>query len=450
MRKNNYLIILIVLATIISSCNSSRKGITNFSSNSTQEVNITKFQNIGTLDIKKSNFKIGNSKSIKDTNNTGEIIQAFLMVNSKNHNIFLPSTKNINIHIDNKNIIFDKDDYVNNFSKEFFDKVTPLMRGRNTTIDVIKKLNNEKTKQIEKLNSIKQNLSDNEYKLLHGIITGKIAHIKFMLSEKLKANDLKSEYYDFVDSVPLNNDQFLKFTDNVNTLNEIIKVRYFREYSKPFEDSDIKVEYINKIIKNRELASAFTCLYMSNLIPDLSKNEKVDIITKMKNLNLKERYINHVSKVKPATSLGKIVGNEAKYIESLVSFNKDFSIEQLKGKIIYVDNWATWCGACLNGIKHFKSKYNQITNNKNVIFLFVSYDRKESIWRKYIESKSFSRKNIIHLYDSKGMNSEYAIYYGIRRLPTSFVIDNNMKVKNINPPVFEDKEFISFINKALN
>jgi len=446
MKKNQYLIILIVLVTIISSCNSSEKGITSFSSNTTQKVKITKFQNIGTLDIKNVSIQIENTKSVKDTNKTGEITQIFLMANHTNHSVFLPSTKNINIKIKDKNLIFDKDDYVNNFSKKFFDKVIPLMSEKGITMDVIQELNSEKNKQIEKLNAIKRNLTDNEYKLLHGIITGKIAHIKFMLSGKLKANDLKSNYYDFVDSITLNNDQFMRFTDNVNTLNEIIKVKYFREYGKPFEDSDIKVEYINKLIKNRDLASAFTCLYMSNIIPDLSKKDKERIITEMKSLKLKEKYINHVATVKPATSLGKVIGNKAEYLETLIPYNKNFSIEQLKGKTIYVDNWATWCGACVNGIKHFKSKYKQITN-KDVVFLFVSFDRDELKWRKFIENKSLKKDNIIQLFDSKGMDSDYALYYGVRGLPTSFIIDNNLKIKNINPPTFEEVNFVPFINK---
>lgn len=447
MKKKLNLMLIIISIVIMSSCDNSQEGITTYVSNTTQNINITKFHNIGTLEMSKMNLKIEKNKSVQDTNKSGEIIQAFIMANNTNHSVFLPARKNINIQIDDKNLIFNDDDYINKFSQQFFKKIVALMHKKNITNEIIKEIDSEQTKQLEKLKLIENKLSKNEYNLLHGIIIGKIAHVKFMFSDKLKANDLKAEYYNFVDSISLDNDQFLKFTDNVNTIWEMLKVKYYREYGKTFDSSDIKVEYINKIIKNRELASAFTCLFMSNLIPDLSKEDKDKIIVKMKDLKLKEKYINHVTNVKPATSLGKVVGNEAKFLESLVSYDKKFSLDQLKGKTVYLDNWATWCGACVNGISHFNSKYKEIKNNKDVIFVFVSFDRSEAKWRKFIEKKSFKQDNIIHLFDSKGMESDYALYYGVRSLPSSFVIDRNLKIKNIKPPVFEDKNFVSFINK---
>ncbi|MGB5990340.1 MAG: TlpA disulfide reductase family protein [Marinifilaceae bacterium] len=447
MKKKLNLILIIISVVIMSSCDNSQKGITTYVSNTTQNINITKFHNIGTLEMSKMDLKIENNKSIQDTNKSGEIMQAFIMVNQTNHSVFLPADKNINIQIDNKELIFNEDDYVNKFSQQFFKEIVALMHKGNVTNEIIKEIDLEKTNQLDKLNLIKGKVSKNEYNLLHGIIIGKIAHLKFMFSKKLKADDLKAEYYDFVDSITLDNDQFLKFTDNVNTIFEMLKVKYYREYGKAFDSSEIKVEYINKIIKNRELASAFTCLFMSNIIPDLSKKEKEKIIVKMKKLKLKEKYINHVINVNPATSLGKVVGNKAEFLESLVSYDKKFSLEQLKGKTVYVDNWATWCGACVNGIGHFNSKYKQIKDKKDVIFIFVSFDRDETIWRNFIEKKSFKQDNIIHLFDSKGMESKYALYYGVRALPTSFVIDKNLKIKNITPPIFEDKDFVSFINK---
>lgn len=450
MKNKLNFIILVVISLIFSSCNSSQEGITSFSSNSTQDISITKFYNIGTLDVKETILKVEKNKQLQDTNKKGRIVQAFLMANNSNHIIFLPAKNNINITIANQEIIFNENDYLNKFTQQFIKKIISLIQKQNITKEIIKEIDSEEIAQLKKLELIKKELSDDGYNLLHGVVVGKIAHLKFMLAGKLKESDLNAKYYDFVDSISLDNDQFLGFTDNLNTINELIKVKYYREFNKSFESSENKVEYINKILKNRELASAFTCVYLSNLIPDLSKKDKDAFIETMKSLKLKEKYINHVQTVKPATSLGKVVGSKAEYFDSLVSYNKDFSIEQLKGKTIYVDNWATWCGACLAGINHFNTIYKDINNNKDVVFIFVSFDRKESIWRKYIEKKSLTKKNIIHLYASKGMESEYANYYGVRGLPLSFVIDKDLTIKNSKPPIFEDKNFVSFINGINN
>lgn len=45
------------------------------------------------------------------------------------------------------------------------------------------------------------------------------------------------------------------------------------------------------------------------------------------------------------------------------------------------------------------------------------------------------------------MNTNYAKYYGVRGLPKAYIIGNDYKIKNFNPPIFEDKNFYSFILK---
>jgi thiol-disulfide isomerase/thioredoxin len=97
------------------------------------------------------------------------------------------------------------------------------------------------------------------------------------------------------------------------------------------------------------------------------------------------------------------------------------SLSSLKGKIVVIDFWASWCGPCRRENPHMVELYKEV-NEKGVEFLGVSLDENKDKWLKAIEDDGLIWK---HVSDLKGWNSEAGKMYGIRGIPATVLLDQN-------------------------
>ena len=105
------------------------------------------------------------------------------------------------------------------------------------------------------------------------------------------------------------------------------------------------------------------------------------------------------------------------------------STKDLKGKVIVVDFWATWCGPCVGEMPHMKKLYADY-KDKGVEFIGVSLDQPEA--QGGLKAlKDFVAKNEIgwpQYYQGKGWGSEFSSGWGINSIPHVFVIDQDGKI----------------------
>lgn len=119
---------------------------------------------------------------------------------------------------------------------------------------------------------------------------------------------------------------------------------------------------------------------------------------------------------------------------------KNVSLDELKGKIVIIDFWATWCGPCKASFPGMQKAVNKFANDPNVKFLFVN------TWENNVEDKKKNAQDFItqnkytfHVLldnDNKVIES-----YKVSGIPTKFIIDKtgNIRFKAVGFDGSDDK-----------
>ena len=105
-----------------------------------------------------------------------------------------------------------------------------------------------------------------------------------------------------------------------------------------------------------------------------------------------------------------------------------FSTDSLKGKVILVDIWATWCGPCVGELPHVAKVYQKY-HDQGLEVVGVSCDSKAEDLKKFLES----HKEITwtQLYDPKLPEWDAAKQFGVLSIPRMFLIDKRGIVRTI-------------------
>lgn len=114
---------------------------------------------------------------------------------------------------------------------------------------------------------------------------------------------------------------------------------------------------------------------------------------------------------------------------------KEIKLSDLKGKVVLVDFWATWCGPCVASLPHIQELYNKYHDKGFEVFCVADNDSSEDEWKNFIAGSKVGMQNYHHIlrglktltdengkfagFDSSNDQSDkYAIHY----LPTKYLI----------------------------
>jgi len=128
-----------------------------------------------------------------------------------------------------------------------------------------------------------------------------------------------------------------------------------------------------------------------------------------------------------AQSTGLEPGNKSPEIKLPNTKGDTVALSSLKGKLVLIDFWGTWCAPCVEEqpeLAKLYRKYKQsyFTNAKGFEIYGVSLDAKKSNWESFITTNKI---NWIQVSDLKFWRSPVAKVFNIQALPFNMLIDGN-------------------------
>ena len=109
-------------------------------------------------------------------------------------------------------------------------------------------------------------------------------------------------------------------------------------------------------------------------------------------------------------------------------------LSSLKGKVIYVDLWATWCGPCLAEMPFYETLKEKYKANQGIAFVSLSIDDGTDLWKKNVEKRNAD--GIQWLINRNKLDA-----YNIVTIPRTLLFDKDFKVVDMNAPAPSPKSF---------
>jgi thiol-disulfide isomerase/thioredoxin len=106
---------------------------------------------------------------------------------------------------------------------------------------------------------------------------------------------------------------------------------------------------------------------------------------------------------------------------------REVDVSKMKGKVVLIDFWATWCGPCVGEIPHVKETYDK-NHSKGFEIVGVSLDQEKGSLTEFVSSHGMAWPQY---FDGQGWDNKFAGQFGITSIPAMWLIDKKGNLRDL-------------------
>ncbi|MFN8254480.1 MAG: TlpA disulfide reductase family protein [Bacteroidales bacterium] len=346
--------------------------------------------------------------------------------------------------------------YLNDYYLEKYNisLIQNQVEKKDSTNIVIQEIFKEKEQNLERLNEIKDrfNLSDAEYQYAKY----RVAYLLYttIYSELVRVYPVNNIGYEFLNNLPLNDVEAANQSIDYNRALEVFVLYKLRLENKwyDFESIDfnsdtfatlyyqkilylIKNEKVRNILITRKVCqSLFNGTTSSESLYNRYLNECTDKNLKIIAQGYYNEFLSIKKTVKPKMNIDSL---------RISLFEK---LKEKKGKVLYLDLWASWCGPCIQGIPFTKKLIDKFYGQPfEVVYVNVN----DNFGSFETTAKKLNLEGtLIYLNDAE--SKEIKKFVKAEGIPHYLLIDKNGEIIELNAPDPRSKTLITQIEQLLN
>jgi len=254
----------------------------------------------------------------------------------------------------------------------------------------------------------------------------------FSYFTKKDAPEMGDDYLSFMDKVDFNDEKSFKSNRNYNMLVGSYMSYGTMDLETSAEKLKIQFDNVKSKVTNQHIKNDLLFETLTNEIY-YGETEGVEKFVEIYN----NETTNEENKKKITEAFAKAnhlkKGVEAPTFAYANTKEKVVDLKDMRGKNVYIDVWATWCGPCKAEIPSLKELEHKYSGNPNIAFMSVSIDqmKDKEKWLKMIDAKKLGGTQLLA---DKDWKSGICEDYMIQGIPRFILIDKEGKIIDKNAP----------------
>ena len=237
---------------------------------------------------------------------------------------------------------------------------------------------------------------------------------------------LPDDFYAERDGIDYDNAEEFR---TIDTYRDLVRSKFYTIINNPNDAENIK-KFISEVnaLKSDNIRADLAKGTFQLISPNSTVNKEIfDFINK----NVTDEKVKEAAKKAYDLATKLTSGSPSPKFSNYENFyGGTTSLDDFKGKVTYIDIWATWCLPCrgeIPALKELEKKFH----GKDVAFVSISIDQNKDEWKEFVKSEDLKG---VQLFAENAFESQFIQDYGIRQIPTFIIIDKEGKIVNADAP----------------